>query len=129
MSTPQVDETARVRAALAVIPAEDYGTWVDMAFALKHGLGDAGFGIWDEWSRTAGNYDERAARTTWRSVKESGGKTLASLFWLAREHGFDLKRGHYPDQMATTLNAGSRCAGTPRAGSGTPAGTACCRGS
>ncbi|WP_028221005.1 PriCT-2 domain-containing protein [Paraburkholderia oxyphila] len=106
MSTPHADETARVRAALAVIPAEDYGTWVDMAFALKHGLGDAGFEIWDEWSRTAGNYDERAARTTWRSVKESGGKTLASLFWLAREHGFDLRRGRYPDQMATTLVPG-----------------------
>ena len=53
MSTPHVDETSRVRAALAVIPAEDYGTWVDMAFALKHGMGDAGFEIWDEWSRTA----------------------------------------------------------------------------
>jgi putative DNA primase/helicase len=103
MSIPHVDETSRVRAALAVIPAEDYGTWVDMAFALKHGLGDAGFEIWDEWSRTAGNYDERAARTTWRSVKESGGKTLASLFWLARQHGFDLRRAHYPDRMATTL--------------------------
>ncbi|MGP8432450.1 PriCT-2 domain-containing protein [Paraburkholderia fungorum] len=103
MSTPHVDETSRVRAALAVIPAEDYGTWVDMAFALKHGMGDAGFEIWDEWSRTAGNYDERAARTTWRSVKESGGKTLASLFWLARQHGFDLRRAHYPDRMATTL--------------------------
>ncbi|CAD6562810.1 PriCT-2 domain-containing protein [Paraburkholderia sabiae] len=101
MSMPQTDETARVRAALAVIPAEDYGTWVDMAFALKHGLGDAGFEIWDEWSRTAGNYDERAARTTWRSVKESGGKTLASLFWLARQNGFDLRRGHYPDRLAT----------------------------
>ncbi|ACD20800.1 PriCT-2 domain-containing protein [Paraburkholderia phytofirmans] len=103
MSMPQTDETARVRAALALIPAEDYGTWVDMAFALKHGLGDAGFEIWDEWSRTAGNYDERAARTTWCSVKESGGKTLASLFWLAREHGFDLRRGHYPDRLATAL--------------------------
>lgn len=103
MSIPYVNETSRVRAALAVIPAEDYGTWVDMAFALKHGLGDAGFEIWDEWSRTAGNYDERAARTTWRSVKESGGKTLASLFWLARQHGFDLRRAHYPDQMATAL--------------------------
>jgi putative DNA primase/helicase len=103
---PQVDETARVRAALAVIPAEDYGMWVDMAFALKHGLGDAGFEIWDEWSRTAGNYDERAARTTWRSVKESGGKTLASLFWLARQHGFDLRRGHYADRMATALVPG-----------------------
>jgi putative DNA primase/helicase len=103
MSMPYVDETARVRAALAVIPADDYGTWVDMAFALKHGFGDAGFEIWDEWSRTAGNYNERAARTTWRSAKEAGGKTLASLFWVARQHGFDLKRTRYPDKMATAL--------------------------
>jgi putative DNA primase/helicase len=103
MSQPYVDETARVRAALAVIPADDYGTWVDMAFALKNGLGDAGFEIWDEWSRTAANYNERAARSTWRSAKETGGKTLASLFWLARQHGFDLKRAQYPDQMANAL--------------------------
>jgi putative DNA primase/helicase len=103
MSTAYVHETARVRAALAVIPADDYDKWVDMAFALKHGFGDAGFEIWDEWSRTAGNYNERSARTTWRSARESGGKTLASLFWLARRHGFDLKHTHYPDRMATAL--------------------------
>ncbi|KWF06407.1 PriCT-2 domain-containing protein [Burkholderia pseudomultivorans] len=106
MSTRHIDETVRVRAALAVIPADDYGVWVDMAFALKDGLGDAGFEIWDEWSRTAANYNERAARTTWRSVKESGGKTLASLFWLARKHGFDLRRAHYPDRMATVIAPG-----------------------
>lgn len=103
MSAPYVDETARVRAALAAIPADDYGTWIDMAFAVKNGLGDGGFDIWDEWSRTASNYDERAARITWRSAKESGGKTLASLFWLARQHGFDLKRSRYPDRMASAL--------------------------
>ena len=103
MSQPYVDETARVRAALAAIPADDYGTWVDMAFALKSGLGDAGFELWDEWSRTAANYNERAARTTWRSAKETGGKTLASLFWVARQHGFELKRSQYPDQMASAL--------------------------
>jgi putative DNA primase/helicase len=103
MSTANVDEIARVRAALSVIPADDYNTWVDMAFALKHGFGDAGFEIWDEWGRTAGNYNERSARTTWRSAKEFGGKTLATLFWLARRHGFDLKRTHYPDRMTTAL--------------------------
>jgi putative DNA primase/helicase len=72
-----------------------------MAFALKQGFGDGGFEIWDEWSRTASNYNERAAHTTWRSADASGGKTLASLFWLARQHGFDLKRSAYPDRMAT----------------------------
>ncbi|WP_144155257.1 PriCT-2 domain-containing protein [Paraburkholderia sp. BCC1885] len=89
MNTPFATEADRVRAALSVIPAEDYETWVDMAFAVKSGLGEAGFDLWDAWSRTADNYDERSARTTWKSVREEGGKTLASLFWLARQHGFD----------------------------------------
>ena len=96
MNAPYVDETNRVRAALAVIPADDYATWVDMAFAVRQGLGDAGFEIWDEWSRSAQNYNERAARTTWRSARASGGKTLASLFWLAQQHGFDVKASRVP---------------------------------
>ncbi|AOK19225.1 DNA replication protein [Burkholderia ubonensis] len=103
MTIPHVDEADRARAALAVIPADDYETWVDMAFALKQGFGDEGFEIWDAWSRTAANYNERAARTTWRSVSASGGKTLATLFWQARQHGFDLKRTNYPDRMTAVL--------------------------
>jgi putative DNA primase/helicase len=91
MNTRYLSEEERARAALAMIPAEDYTTWVDMAFALKQGFGEAGFDIWDEWSRTAHNYSERAARGTWRSAGESGGKTLASLFWLAQQHGFDIR--------------------------------------
>lgn len=91
MSARYQDEAERVRAALATIPAEDYATWVEMAFALRQGFGEAGFDIWDEWSRSAHNYSERAAHVTWRSVRVSEGKTLASLFWLAQQHGFDLK--------------------------------------
>ncbi|PLZ01765.1 DNA replication protein [Burkholderia sp. WAC0059] len=91
MNTRYLSEEERARAALAMIPAEDYATWVDMAFALKQGFGEAGFDLWDEWSRTAHNYSERAARVTWRSAGESGGKTLASLFWLAQQHGFDVR--------------------------------------
>ncbi|MEX3916415.1 PriCT-2 domain-containing protein [Paraburkholderia sp. BR10872] len=91
MNARYVSEEERARAALATIPAEDYSTWVDMAFALKQGFGEAGFDIWDAWSRTAHNYSERAARVTWRSAGETGGKTLASLFWLAQQHGFDVR--------------------------------------
>ncbi|MPV71477.1 PriCT-2 domain-containing protein [Burkholderia sp. BE17] len=105
MTTSYVDDVDRARAALAVIPADDYETWVDMAFALKQGFGDEGFEIWDAWSRTAANYNERAARTTWRSASASGGKTLATLFWQARQHGFDLKRANYPDRMTAVLAA------------------------
>jgi putative DNA primase/helicase len=103
MTAPFVNEAERARAALATIPADDYETWVDMAFALKQGFGDEGFEIWDAWSRTAANYNERAARTTWRSASASGGKTLATLFWHARQNGFDLSRTHYPDRVATVL--------------------------
>ncbi|MBE2966589.1 PriCT-2 domain-containing protein [Burkholderia cepacia] len=103
MTTPYVHDADRARAALAVIPADDYETWVDMAFALKQGFGDEGFEIWDAWSRTAANYNEHAARTTWRSASASGGKTLATLFWQARQHGFDLKRANYPDRMTAVL--------------------------
>ncbi|VWD18652.1 DNA replication primase [Burkholderia lata] len=102
---PYVHDADRARAALAVIPADDYQTWVDMAFALKQGFGDEGFEIWDAWSRTAANYNERAARATWRSASASGGKTLATLFWQARQHGFDLKRANYPDRMTAVLAA------------------------
>jgi len=101
MNAPYVDETNRVRAALATIPADDYATWVDMAFAVRQGLGDAGFEIWDEWSRSAQNYNERAARATWRSARASGGKTLASLFWLAQQHGFDVKASRVPGTVPT----------------------------
>ncbi|WP_175824490.1 PriCT-2 domain-containing protein [Burkholderia cepacia] len=105
MTTPSVRDADRARAALAVIPADDYETWVDMAFALKHGFGEEGFEIWDAWSRTAANYNERSARTTWRSISASGGKTLATLFWHARQHGFDLKRANYPDRMTAVFAA------------------------
>ncbi|RQR43508.1 DNA replication protein [Burkholderia sp. Bp9131] len=105
MTTPYGHDADRARAALAVIPADDYETWVDMAFALKQGFGDEGFEIWDAWSRTAANYNERAARTTWRSASASGGKTLATLFWQARQYGFDLKRANYPDRMTAVLAA------------------------
>ncbi|WP_155632055.1 PriCT-2 domain-containing protein, partial [Burkholderia cepacia] len=40
MTTSEVHDADRARAALAVIPADDYETWVDMAFALKQGFGE-----------------------------------------------------------------------------------------
>lgn len=48
MSTAIVTEADRLQAALSVIPAEDYATWVDMAFAVKSGPGEAGFDVWDD---------------------------------------------------------------------------------
>jgi Primase C terminal 2 (PriCT-2) len=46
------------------IPARDRNTWLRMGMAVKSQLGDGGFDLWDEWRRTADNYDLKAARTT-----------------------------------------------------------------
>ena len=83
MSVAYINEADRVRAALATIPADDYTTWVDMAFAVKHGLGEAGFDLWDAWSQTAPNYDARSARATWRSASESGDHACIAFGWPA----------------------------------------------
>jgi len=80
----------RIRAMLGCIPSDtDREQWVGVLMAVKSELGDTGFNLVDEWSSTAGNYDPQAVRDTWRSVKEDGGITGASLHFLAKQHGYD----------------------------------------
>ena len=83
------DLAAQVAEAIRVIPADDRDTWVKMAFAVKNGLGDGGFDIWDSWSRSSPRYQRTAALSTWRNAKQYGGVTIASLFAVAREHGWE----------------------------------------
>jgi phage/plasmid primase-like uncharacterized protein len=66
----------------------DRDTWARVGMAVKNELGDAGFDIWDAWSRRADNYDQRDARDTWRSVKAHGGVTIATVIHMAREAGY-----------------------------------------
>ena len=79
--------------ALRFIPANDREIWVRVGMAVKSELGDNGFSLWDDWSSTAGNYNETAARDVWRSIK-TGGTGIGTLFYLAKEHGYT------PDKQA-----------------------------
>ena len=79
--------TARIESALSFVPAEDRDVWVAMAMAVKFELGDAGFDIWDAWSRTADNYNAGAARAVWRSCRGRG-VTAGTLFHMAKEYGW-----------------------------------------
>ena len=80
----------RVQAMLRVIPADtDRDQWARVLMAVKSELGEDGFPLVDEWSSTAGNYDPRAVRDTWRSVREDGAITGATLFHLAQQHGYN----------------------------------------
>lgn len=80
-------EEERIRAALSHVPAEDRDTWVQMGMAIKAELGEGGFDLWDDWSRTGESYNTSDARTVWRSFKASG-ITIATLFKTAIEHGY-----------------------------------------
>jgi putative DNA primase/helicase len=93
-STPYSEkEEARLRAALAFIPADERDTWRDMGAAL-HSLGwdDKGFAIWDDWSRICPEkYDEADQQKTWESFDRpyDGARiTVATLFFRARQRGW-----------------------------------------
>lgn len=79
--------TARIASALSYIPADEREVWVSMAMAVKFELGDAGFELWDAWSRTADNYNAGAARAVWRSCRGRG-VTTGTLFHTAKAHGW-----------------------------------------
>jgi putative DNA primase/helicase len=86
-------EEARLRSALASIPADDRDTWRDMGAALHSlGWGDKGFEIWTCWSQThPKKYDEADQQKTWASFDRpyTGVRiTAATIFYRARERGW-----------------------------------------
>lgn len=88
MNAPQRAPGDDIRAALAYLDAHERNKWVMHGMAVKSELGEAGFPIWDDWSRTADNYQPKAARSVWKSIKPAGRITIASLFAEAIQHGY-----------------------------------------
>lgn len=85
-------EIAAVQSAIAAISADcPYGVWRDMACAVKNGLGEEGFDVFDLWSATAPEkYDEAATTKLWDSLdaERPGGITVRTLFKRAAERGW-----------------------------------------
>lgn len=67
----------RLEEALPRVPSyvcDDYFTWVNVGLALKNSLGDAGFDLWDNWSKQSSKYPKggiRAMQRKWNSFKPS----------------------------------------------------------
>lgn len=64
--------------------------WVRIGMAIKSELGNGGFGLWDDWSKAGKSYNNKDARDTWKSIKPSGGITIATLIHEATQFGFSL---------------------------------------
>jgi hypothetical protein len=76
--------------ALKHIPNNDapYDYYLRMMMATKNGLGDGGDAVFDAWARQSTKYNEAGQVKYWRSIKAEGGVTVATLFYEARNHGW-----------------------------------------
>lgn len=93
-----------VAAALAYIPADERETWVRMGMAVKSEFGNDGFDTWDDWSQSASNYNAKAARDSWRSFKQGGRITIATLFGAAIDAGWKPEQRELSAERKTELD-------------------------
>ena len=77
------DERPRIEVALRYLPADDRDLWLRIGMAIKAGMGEDGFELWDHWSRSSARYRGTDARDVWRSLRPDGGISLATLFFEA----------------------------------------------
>jgi hypothetical protein len=85
-------DEARLRSALSAIPAFNRDVWLRAGMALHASSWPNGFDLWDAWSRTCPEkYSEADQRKAWDSFggpRKGASITLATVFHLAREHGW-----------------------------------------
>lgn len=84
----QPDEIERISSALQAVPSHDRKAWVNVGMGLKDELGEAGYGLWLDWSKTCPDkFDAVDCRRKWDSFKGKG-TTIATMFKLARDNGW-----------------------------------------
>lgn len=85
-------DLAQIRGALGALdPDCSYEEWLQIGMALKSGLDDDGFGLWDEWSARGRKYQPGEPERKWGSFRRSG-VGLGTLFHRALEAGWAGKR-------------------------------------
>jgi len=85
-------EEARLRSALATIPAVSRDDWLHVGMALHSTNWPNAFEIWDAWSRTCPEkYDEADQQRTWESFgrpRDGQSIGIGTIFRLAGERGW-----------------------------------------
>jgi hypothetical protein len=88
----RTDDFERMEEALTYISSDDYETWVEVGMAINAGFpaGD-GFAAWDRWSQRSPKYAKNRPGTMnqkWKSFGAEKGRTLGTVFHLAKEGGY-----------------------------------------
>lgn len=76
-----------IRQALNHVDSRDREMWLRMGAGIKSELGEGGFDIWDAWSQQADNYNAKAAKSSWKSLKP-GRVNIGSVFFEAKRAGY-----------------------------------------
>lgn len=80
------DLELKIRVALSVVPSDDYDLWFRIGGAIFNGLGDAGYAVFDEWSRESTKYDAKACERKWRDCAKLRSIRVQTIFWHADQH-------------------------------------------
>lgn len=78
-----------VRSALVAISPDDYEVWLKVGMALHATGASSARSTWDEWAKGSPKFNPHEQEKKWRSFKADGSLTIASLFHLAREAGWN----------------------------------------
>lgn len=86
----EMDCVDEVRRALSTIPvAHDRKTWLELGMAIHDALpNQQGLHLWMDWSRQSDKFNEADQIKNWKSFRRDGGISKATLFAMAREHGW-----------------------------------------
>jgi len=89
---PNMEE---IRSALfALDPDMEYDPWLSVLMAVHSAApGTAGVELADEWSATGSKYSQGCVETKWRTFSQEGGTTIATLFGMAHEAGWEWRGG------------------------------------
>ncbi|WP_369719727.1 bifunctional DNA primase/polymerase [Bradyrhizobium sp. LLZ17] len=80
------DLELKIRVALSVIPSDDYDLWYRIGAAICAALGEAGYSLFDEWSRSSSKYEARACERKWRYCRKLRSIRVETIFWRADRH-------------------------------------------
>jgi hypothetical protein len=75
-----------IRVALSVVPSDDYDLWYRIGAAIYDGLGDAGYALFDEWSRESAKYEARTCERKWPECCKIRSIRVETIFWHADQH-------------------------------------------
>ena len=85
-------DVAKVRDSLRFYPNTDlhYDEWFKVGAALNSwDSGQTGLDLWLEWSRQSSKHVEGECEKTWSNLSPEKGITIATLFGLAKDNGWE----------------------------------------